>query len=78
MHKLCYNIIREKLLSLFSLYRSSGQSHDVFKKFADDFEIKLDKITNKNPYRIVILGDFTAKSDINMIQQLTKAQKSML
>ena len=72
------NIIRGKLRSLFSLYRSPSHSHDVFKKFADDFELNLDKITNKNPYRIAILGDFTGKSGINMIQQLTEAQKSML
>ena len=33
------------------LYRSPNQLHDVF-----------DKITNKNPYLIVILGLFTANS----------------
>ena len=39
-----------------------NQSHDVFEKFADNFELNLDKITNKNPYLTVILGDFNAKS----------------
>ena len=32
-----------------------------FERFADNFELNLDKITNKNPYLIVIFGDFNAK-----------------
>ena len=51
-----------KLYNFISLHRSPSQSPDVFKKFADNFELNLDKITNKNPYLIVILGDFNAKS----------------
>ena len=35
---------------------------DIFEKFADNFELNLDKTANKNPYLIVILGDFNAKS----------------
>ena len=45
-----------------SLYHLPSQSHEVFEKFADNFEINLDKITNKNTYWLVILGDFNAKS----------------
>ena len=51
-----------KLCNFISLYRSPSQSLDVFEKFADNFELNLDKVTNKNPYLIVILGDFNAKS----------------
>ena len=50
-----------KLCNLISLYRSPSQMLDVFEKFADNFEFNLDKIINKNPYLIVILGDFDAK-----------------
>ena len=48
--------------NFISLYRSPSQSPDVFEKFTDNFELNLDKIANKNPYLIVILGDFNAKS----------------
>ena len=34
----------------------------MFLKFADNFEFNLDNVTNKNPYLIVMLGDFNAKS----------------
>ena len=37
-----------KLCNFISSYRSSSQSLDVFGKFADNFELNLDKITNKN------------------------------
>ena len=35
-----------KLCNFISLYRSPSQSHDVFEKFADNFELNLDKVTN--------------------------------
>ena len=51
-----------KLCNFISLYRSPSLSLDVFGKFADDFELNLDRVTNKNRCLIVILGDFNAKS----------------
>ena len=51
-----------KLCNFISLYLSPSQSLDVFEKFADNFELNLDKVTNRNPYLIFILGDFNAKS----------------
>ena len=69
-----------KLCNFISLYRSPSQSPNVFEKFAGDFELNLDKITNKNPYLIVILGDFNAKS-FNCYKHDTKtyeARKWML
>ena len=45
-----------------SLYQSPSQLHDIFKTFADNLELNLDTIANKNPYSIVILGDFNTKS----------------
>ena len=36
--------------------------HDIFETFADNLELNLDTISNKNPYLIIILGDFNAKS----------------
>ena len=55
-------LVGGKLSNFISLYHLPSQSPDVFEKFADNFELNLDKIANKNPYLIVILGDFNAKS----------------
>ena len=35
---------------------------NTFEDFADNFELNLDKIANKNPYLLVVLGDFNVKS----------------
>ena len=43
------------------LYRSPSQSQDDFATFSDNFEITLDLISKKNPFLIVVLGDFNAK-----------------
>ena len=47
--------------SLLCLYRSPSQTPDIFETFADNFELTLDTIVNKNPFLIVALGDFNAK-----------------
>ena len=62
-----------KLCNFISLYRSPSQSQDVFEIFADNFELNLDKIANKNPYLIVFLGDFSAKSS-NWYKHDTRTQ----
>ena len=51
-----------KLCNFIFLYRSPSQSHDVFESFADNLELNLETIANRNPYLIVIIGDFNAKS----------------
>ena len=51
-----------KLCSFLQLYRSSSQTRDIFEAFVDDFELTLDSIINKNPFLIVALGDFNAKT----------------
>ena len=51
-----------KICNYISLYRWPSQSHDIFETFHDNLELNLDTIANKNPYLIVILGNFNAKS----------------
>ena len=51
-----------KKCDFISLYRSSSQSYDTFETFANNLELNLDMIANKDPYLIVILGDLNAKS----------------
>ena len=54
--------IDDKLCSLISLYRSPNQSSDDFVSFLDNFELTLDTLAQKNPFLMVALGDFNAKS----------------
>ena len=51
-----------KTCNFISLYRSPSQSFDTFEDFVDNLEINLDKIANKSPYLLVVLGDFNVKS----------------
>ena len=65
-----------KLCSFLFLYRSPSQTRDIFETFADNFELTLDTIVNKNPFLIVALGNFNAKTtnwyknDINSYEGL--------
>ena len=51
-----------KLCSFLCLYRSPSQTRDIFETFADNFELTLDSIINKNPFLIAALGDFNIKT----------------
>ena len=69
-----------RVCNFISLYWSPNQSHDIFETFVGNLELNLDMIANQNPYLIVILGDFNAKSanGINTIKPLMKALKMKL
>ena len=54
-------IISNKLCSFVALYRSPSQSQDDFATFSDNFKITLDLVSKKNPYLLVVLGDFNVK-----------------
>ena len=51
------------LCSFLCLYRSPSQTWYIFETFADNFELTLDTIVNKNPFLTVALGDFNAKTN---------------
>ena len=51
-----------KLCSFISLYRSSSQTQDESDKFTNNFELNLDLAVQNNPYLVVVLGKFNAKS----------------
>ena len=65
-----------KLCSFLCLYRSPSQTRDIFETFADNFELTLDSIINKNPFLIFLFGDFNGKTtnwyknDINSYEGL--------
>ena len=44
------------------LYRSPSQTRDIHETFANNFELTLDTVINKNPFSIIALGDFNAKA----------------
>ena len=54
--------IADKTCNFISLYRSPSQSKDEFESFADNLELNLDSIALRNPYLIVVLGDFNAET----------------
>ena len=54
-------IISNKLCSFVALYRSPSQSQDDFATFSDNLEMTLDFASKKNPFLLVILGNFNAK-----------------
>ena len=54
--------IADKICNFISLYRSPSQSKDEFESFADNLELNLDSVVHRNPYLIVVLGDFNAQT----------------
>ena len=44
-----------------SLYRSSSQTKDEFENFIKNLELNLEHTENKNPFLIVVLGDFNVR-----------------
>ena len=51
-----------KLFNFLCLYTSPSQTRDIFETFADNFELTLNKVINKNPILIVALGDLNGKT----------------
>ena len=45
-----------------SLHRSSSQNKDDFEKFLGNLELNFDHMAEKNPFIMVVLGDFYTKS----------------
>ena len=54
-------IISNKLCSFVALYKTPSLFQDDFATFSDNFEMTLDLVSKKNPFLLVVLGDFSAK-----------------
>ena len=54
--------IGDKTCNFVVLYRSPSQSQDVFESFCENFERTLDNLAQNNPFLLVAIGDFNAKS----------------
>ena len=54
--------IGDKVCNFISLYRSLSQTLDDFETFSKNFELNLENIVHRNPFLVVVIGDFNAKS----------------
>ena len=52
-----------KVCKLLTLYRSPSQNRDEFETFLENLELNFDHMADKNPYLMIVLGDFNAKSN---------------
>ena len=51
-----------KVCNFLYLYRSPIQIRDTFETFADNLELTLDTLTTNNPFLVVAIGNFNAKT----------------
>ena len=54
--------IGDKVCNFISLYRSPSQTLDNFETFSKNFELNLENIVHRDPFLVVVIGDFNAKS----------------
>ena len=70
--------IGDKLCTFVALYRSPSQSQDNFETFIDNFELNLETLSRKNPFLLVAIGDFNAKSKVWYCNDNTTSQGKAL
>ena len=51
-----------KICNFISPYRSPSQTADNFDSFLDNLKLNLDAMTDNNPFLVVAIGDFNARS----------------
>ena len=54
-------MIGNKICNFITLYRSPSQNQDDFQAFIDNLEMNLETLTQRNPFLMVVIGDFKAK-----------------
>ena len=70
--------IGDKLCNFVALYRSPSHTQDEFEKFSDNLELNLGTLSQKNPFLVVAIGDFNAKSKSWYINDSTTSQGIVL
>ena len=55
-------MVGDKLRKFIALYRSPSQSQDLFESFKENLELNIESAKQKNPFLVVLLGNFNAKS----------------
>ena len=64
--------ITNKICRFIHIYRSPSQKQDKFQEFKSNLEINLDVLSANNPFLIVIIGDFNAKSTNWYLNDVTR------
>ena len=54
--------IGSKICNFISLYQSPCQTADNFDSFLDNLKLNLDAMTDNNPFLVVVIGNFNARS----------------
>ena len=65
MYYECINfeiMVGNKICNFITLYRSPSQHQDDFQAFIDNLKMNLETLAQRNPFLMVVLGDFNAKS----------------
>ena len=70
--------IGDKLCTFVALYISHSQLQDNFETFTDNFELNLKTLSQKNPFLLVAIGDFNAKSKFWYCNDNTASQGKAL
>ena len=55
-------MIGNKICNIITLYKSPSQNQEDFQAFIDNLEMNLETLAQRNPFLMVVLGDFNAKS----------------
>ena len=55
-------MVGDELWSFIALYRSPSRSQDLFESFKENLELILESAAQNNPFLVVLLGNFNAKS----------------
>ena len=55
-------MVGDKLCNFIALYKSPSQSEDLFESFQENLELNLEPAVQNNPFLVVLLGNFNAKS----------------
>ena len=70
--------IGDKICTFAALYRWPSQPQDNFETFIDNFELNLETLSRKNPFLLVAIGDFNAKSKVWYCNDNTTSQGKAL
>ena len=66
---ICFELrVGDKNFDFLSLYRSPSQSKDDFDTFAENLELNLENLVQRNSFLVVAIGDFNPKSS-NLFRQ---------
>ena len=67
-------MVVDKLCNFIVLYRSPSHSQDLFESFKENPELNLESVVQNNPFLVVLIGDFNAKSSNRCKNDITTTE----